>query len=169
VVIGIVALVVIGPRDLPKLARMAAGYIRQARGLARDFQKSFDEMGRSLEIDELRKEVEALRRGDPLKDVTKEIQALERDIRMAERGLSPPSRTPVKSIGQTAPRTSAAPTLVPPATPAAGPATPAVSASETSAEKDAGETTPGAATSAGAAPTESETPPPREERKLGGT
>jgi sec-independent protein translocase protein TatB len=86
-IVCVVALVVLGPRDLPKLARTLAGYLRQARGLAREFQKSFDEMGRSLELDELRREVDALKRGDPIKDVTKEIRALESDIRAIDKPL----------------------------------------------------------------------------------
>ncbi len=127
-IIGVVALIVIGPRDLPKLARTVAGYVKQARGLARDFQKSFDDMGRSLEIDDLRKEVEALKRGDPLKDVTKEIQALERDIKTAERRLTPPRPTPIAPTQR--PTT---PTLVSstPAAPLASPSmTPAASVSD---------------------------------------
>jgi sec-independent protein translocase protein TatB len=83
-VIGAVALVVFGPHELPKLARMIAGYIRQARGMAKDFQRSFDEMGRQLELDELRREVDALRRGEPVSDVTNEIRAFERDLRAVD-------------------------------------------------------------------------------------
>jgi sec-independent protein translocase protein TatB len=83
-IICVVALVVIGPRDLPKLARTVSGYIRHARGLAKDFQKSFDEMGRALELDELRREVDALRRGDPVKDVTRELKAFERDLKAVD-------------------------------------------------------------------------------------
>ena len=110
VVVGVVALLVIGPRDLPKMARMLAGYLRQARGLAREFQKSFDDMGRALELDELRKEVEALKRGEPLSDVTNEIKALERDIAR----LEGPRRPTIAPPPTAAPRAATAPAAAAP-------------------------------------------------------
>src|SRR5580658_6830096 len=56
-----VALVVVGPKDLPKLMHMAGKWAGKARGLANEFKKSFDDMARQSELDELRKEVENLR------------------------------------------------------------------------------------------------------------
>jgi sec-independent protein translocase protein TatB len=56
-----VALVVVGPKDLPKLMHMAGKWAGKARNLASEFKKSFDEMARQSELDELRKEIEALR------------------------------------------------------------------------------------------------------------
>ena len=57
----IVALVVVGPKDLPRLMHMAGRWAGKARAMANDFRKSFDEMARESELDELRKEIEALR------------------------------------------------------------------------------------------------------------
>ena len=56
-----VALVVVGPKDLPKLMHMAGKWAGKARNLASEFKKSFDEMARQSELDDLRKEVEAMR------------------------------------------------------------------------------------------------------------
>jgi sec-independent protein translocase protein TatB len=56
-----VALVVVGPKDLPKLMHMVGKWVGKARGLASEFKKSFDDMARQSELDELRKEIEALR------------------------------------------------------------------------------------------------------------
>src|ERR1700677_4090292 len=56
-----VALVVVGPKDLPKLMHMAGKWAGKARGLANEFKKSFDDMARQTELDELRKEIESLR------------------------------------------------------------------------------------------------------------
>jgi sec-independent protein translocase protein TatB len=63
VVIGIVALVVVGPERLPGLLRQLGKMVAKARGMANEFRASFDEMARQSELDELRKEVEALRTG----------------------------------------------------------------------------------------------------------
>ena len=56
-----VALVVVGPKDLPKLMHMVGKWLGKARGMANEFKKSFDEMARQSELDELRKEIEQLK------------------------------------------------------------------------------------------------------------
>src|SRR5271154_3027899 len=53
-----VALVVVGPKDLPKLMHMVGKWVGKARGLANEFKKSFDEMARQSELDEPRRETE---------------------------------------------------------------------------------------------------------------
>ncbi|MEM6851014.1 MAG: Sec-independent protein translocase protein TatB [Pseudomonadota bacterium] len=60
-----VALMVVGPRDLPRLMKGVGGFVSQARGLAREFQSSFDQMAREAEIDEFRRELDELRKADP--------------------------------------------------------------------------------------------------------
>ena len=62
-VIAVVALVVIGPKDLPVMMRRMGQYMAKLRGMANEFRASFDEMARQSELDDLRKEVEAMRRG----------------------------------------------------------------------------------------------------------
>lgn len=63
VVIGLVALLVVGPKDLPMLMRRVGQMVAKARAMANEFRSSFDEMARQSELDDLRKEVEALRTG----------------------------------------------------------------------------------------------------------
>ncbi len=89
-VIAIVALIVVGPRDLPRMAKTVGGYVRQARGFAKEFRKSFEEMGREIELDELRKEVEALKRGEPFDDIKNELTELDRDVRAVDREVRQP-------------------------------------------------------------------------------
>jgi sec-independent protein translocase protein TatB len=60
-IVAIVALVVVGPKDLPVLMRKVGQWVGKMRGLAAEFRSSCDEMARQSELDELRKEVEALR------------------------------------------------------------------------------------------------------------
>ncbi|MGA0604624.1 Sec-independent protein translocase protein TatB [Phenylobacterium sp. VNQ135] len=62
-VIAIVALIVVGPKDLPVLLRRFGQFMAKVRGMANEFRASFDEMARQSELDDLRKEVEAMRRG----------------------------------------------------------------------------------------------------------
>lgn len=65
----IVALVVVGPKDLPRLMRIVGRWVGKARAMADQFRKSFDEMARQSELDELRQEIEALRAQRPLADI----------------------------------------------------------------------------------------------------
>lgn len=57
-VIAAVALVVVGPKDLPRVLSQITKYIRKARGIAREFQSSIDEVVRQADLEEIRKEVE---------------------------------------------------------------------------------------------------------------
>ena len=60
--IAAVALIVVGPKDLPVLLRRLGQFMARVRSMAAEFRASFDEMARQSELDELRKEVEAMRK-----------------------------------------------------------------------------------------------------------
>jgi sec-independent protein translocase protein TatB len=66
VIVGIVALIVVGPKDLPVMMRRVGQFMAKMRGMAAEFRASFDEMARQSELDELRKELEAIRSGQTL-------------------------------------------------------------------------------------------------------
>jgi sec-independent protein translocase protein TatB len=55
--IGVVALVFIGPKDLPKAMRIAGYWMRKARTLSREFQSSIDQMIREAELEEVRQDL----------------------------------------------------------------------------------------------------------------
>lgn len=69
----VVALVVVGPKDLPKLMRKMGQWTAKARGMADQFRRSFDDMARQSELDELRKELDELRNARPLADVEQQF------------------------------------------------------------------------------------------------
>jgi len=56
--IGVVSLVVIGPKDLPKVLRQAGVWARRAREMAAEFQRGVEEMVRESEMADLKKDVE---------------------------------------------------------------------------------------------------------------
>jgi sec-independent protein translocase protein TatB len=80
-VIAVVALVVVGPERLPLLLRKLGKLVAKARGMANEFRSSFDEMARQSELDELRKEVEALRTGQGMYTLGADADAAFKDIR----------------------------------------------------------------------------------------
>jgi len=59
-VIIVVALVIVGPKDLPRLMRTAGQWAGRARAMADQFRRSFDDIARQSELDELRSEVNRL-------------------------------------------------------------------------------------------------------------
>jgi sec-independent protein translocase protein TatB len=55
-VIAVVALVVIGPRDLPRVMRTVGQFVGRARGMARHFRSGFDTMIREVELEDMEKQ-----------------------------------------------------------------------------------------------------------------
>ena len=54
-VVAVVALLVIGPKDMPNVLRKAGGWVGRARGVARHFRSGLDTMIRESELDEMEK------------------------------------------------------------------------------------------------------------------
>jgi sec-independent protein translocase protein TatB len=62
--------------------------------MASEFRKSFDEMARQTELDELRKEIEALKKNNPVSDMMNTVNAVDsdvsREVQSAIDGVGPP-------------------------------------------------------------------------------
>lgn len=78
--IAAVALIVVGPKDLPMLMRKVGQFVARMRGLANEFRASFDEMARQTELDNLRKEVEALKSGNYMTDAQAAVSASHAEV-----------------------------------------------------------------------------------------
>jgi sec-independent protein translocase protein TatB len=90
ILIGLVGLLVVGPKQLPLLLRKAGQWMNKMRGMAADFRATFDEMARQAELDELRKEVEALRDNNPIQEIKNEL------TKPFETGVDPFSPVPAE-------------------------------------------------------------------------
>jgi sec-independent protein translocase protein TatB len=99
----LVALLVIGPKDLPKALRVVGKWVGKARGVAAHFRSGFDEMVRQSEIEELEKkwkaENERIMRehpADPRAEVLGDDAAAPADAPVAATGAQPelPMDTP---------------------------------------------------------------------------
>jgi len=73
IILGILALVVVGPKDLPLLFRKLGRWTAKLRGMAQEFRSGFDELARQAELDELKREVDALRNTTSLNDIRAEL------------------------------------------------------------------------------------------------
>ena len=72
-VIVVVALIVIGPKDLPKVLKTIGIWVRKARMLTRDFQNSVDEMIREADMEDVRRQATELRNINIGREVEKTI------------------------------------------------------------------------------------------------
>ena len=59
-----VALIAIGPKDLPVAIRTVTGLIKKARGMASEFQGHIDEMMREANLSDVKSEINKIRRFD---------------------------------------------------------------------------------------------------------
>lgn len=79
-VIGIIGLVVIGPKDLPRVMREVGRWVGKAQGMARHFRSGIDTMIREAELEEMekkwREENERIMREHPLLDPGAEMLPL---------------------------------------------------------------------------------------------
>src|SRR3954453_8259188 len=79
-IIAVVALVVIGPKDLPRVMRVVGQWVGRARGMARHFRSGIDEMIRQSELEELekswREQNEAIMRQHPAQPNWEPTEAL---------------------------------------------------------------------------------------------
>jgi len=123
--IGVVALIAIGPKDLPVAIKTIAGMIKKARRMAGEFQGHVDEMVREANLHEVRDQITQLRNFDLKSEITKAVDS-DGSIRatFAENPLSstssfpsasdPVVETPVAEESRNLERPVEAPSFVPP-------------------------------------------------------
>src|SRR5580692_1989691 len=90
-IVLVVALLVVGPKDLPRMMHTVGKWVGKARGMADQFRKSFDDMTKEADLDELRKEIDALRRERPLAGLASDMhQSILPPIDLPAPGEVPP-------------------------------------------------------------------------------
>ncbi len=85
VVVAIIALVVVGPKDLPHLMRMAGRMVAQARRMASEFTAAFNQMARESEMEDMRREIDALKHNNVVAETRKSIDDAMRPVAAAVR------------------------------------------------------------------------------------
>ena len=69
ILLAMLALIVIGPKDLPKLMQRVGRFTAQMRNLAGEFRAGFDQMAREAEMEELRQEIDELKKANPVNEL----------------------------------------------------------------------------------------------------
>jgi len=95
ILLVIVAIVVVGPKDLPLMMRKFGRFTGKMRAMAFEFKQGFDELGRQAELEELRKEVADLKKATGLDEIRRDLEQdkanLERDVASAMNDPPPPA------------------------------------------------------------------------------
>lgn len=96
--IGLAALIIIGPKDLPMMMRKLGQLMGKGRRMAREFQAAFDDIARQSELDELKKEIQELRKSNTLASAQDDLAAYEADVNSAimreHPAAAPPAEPP---------------------------------------------------------------------------
>ena len=108
IILMLIALIVVGPKDLPRVVKTAGQWMGKARGYARDFQRTIEEAADATEIDAVKKEID---------EANRELATARRDVaegtdsmnKMLGGDVAPSSSTAAaKANGGTAPEAEAA-------------------------------------------------------------
>jgi sec-independent protein translocase protein TatB len=112
-VIGAVALVVIGPKDLPKALRTLGNMTSQLRRMAGEFQTQFNEAMREAELDDIKKQVSGL---------NEQVSSINTEVSSLNTAFDPitGSSTPLPGAAPTASENAGAATPAPTAAPLPG-------------------------------------------------
>jgi sec-independent protein translocase protein TatB len=101
--IGIVALIVIGPKELPAVMRTIGQWTRKIRNMAADFQRQFERELREAEFADLKKQVDDVEQNikgyDPLKDVRSGVESIGKDLETSLEQKAPAASTEKVSTG----------------------------------------------------------------------
>ncbi|HSP49521.1 MAG TPA: Sec-independent protein translocase protein TatB [Pseudolabrys sp.] len=107
VVIGIVALIAIGPKELPTVLRTLGQWMGKVRRMANEFQGQFQEALREAEFADLKKHADDISSSvaefstiDPLADVQKDVERAFEETPAAD---NPPPATPTIDAAQPTP------------------------------------------------------------------
>jgi sec-independent protein translocase protein TatB len=130
-VIALVALVVIGPKDLPKAMKAAAFWVRKARSLASEFHSGIDQLVREAELEEAR---DAIRSASQM-NLDRALESTIDPTGEVNKALQPPSEADMKPAPTPAATSEGQVEAVPLTSPAANEAAPEPTAIASAADK----------------------------------
>lgn len=91
-VIAIVMIVVVGPKDLPKMLRAFGRTTAKVRSMAGDFQRQFNEALKEAELDDVKKSVDSLKGLNPAAEIRKQLNPFEKAAADVKAGLDAAAR-----------------------------------------------------------------------------
>ena len=147
IVVAVVAIVVVGPKDLPRMLRALGQTVAKLRRMAGEFQSQFNEALREAELEDVKKSIEGIRDLNPARQIRDAIDQSLQDLDRQPPGQPGSAPAPGTTAAGEATGPSAAPAeavppsaveALPPARPDGAPA-PAAPVNAGSAEKQRAE------------------------------
>ena len=90
-VLAVLVLLVVGPKDLPKFFHSAGQFVAKARRLADEFRAGLSQMAREAELDEMRKEIDSLKKASPVGEVQEAMADIKREMSAPLKPVSDPA------------------------------------------------------------------------------
>ncbi len=106
--IGVLVLLVMGPRELPKVLYEFGKWARRARGMAREFQRHVDDMVREAEIEDIKKQAQAAS-GFNLRQTVESAVDPDGELRFEGPDAARPASVSDQGVGSAGPRLSGTP------------------------------------------------------------
>jgi sec-independent protein translocase protein TatB len=94
-IIAIVAVIVVGPKDLPRMLRGFGNTVGKLRRMAGEFQNQFNEALREAELADVKKQIEDVGKIDPLKELREEANTIADQVKLESQDVQKASMTPV--------------------------------------------------------------------------
>lgn len=104
-VIAVIMIVIVGPKDLPKMLRTFGRTTAKMRSMAGDFQRQFNEALKEAELDDVKKSIDSLKGLNPANEIKKQLNPFEKaasDIRSGLDTLKPKPPEPASPVAHVA-------------------------------------------------------------------
>lgn len=114
-VVAVVTVLVVGPKELPRVFRTITGFMRKARSLAGEFHSAMDEMAKDADLQDLKKQAQGLKDGssdwikeiDPTGEVDQSVKDMKNEVEATRQAVNKAGRSDSDSSTATAATTAA--------------------------------------------------------------
>ena len=113
-VVAIVLIVVVGPKDLPRMLRTFGKTSSKLRGMAGDFRRQFDDALKEAELDEVKSVIDSARKMDPTADIRKQLNPLNKigdEIKSSLNAVTKPTASKIDAVTTPAPEKAENPAI----------------------------------------------------------
>lgn len=112
-IVAIVLVVVVGPKDLPRMLRTFGKTTNKLRSMATDFRRQFDDALKEAELDDVKSIVDDARKLDPTAEIKKQLNPMQKAGEQIKAGLDDALKPTPKPAADTAQKPDATSKAVP--------------------------------------------------------